>query len=184
MTSEISTVMTAADHFINVAWSADDRGILSLIAPTSGGVEIVRAPTDGGALEWLARLAPNWPVSSFFDRGPVWSPDGSQLVWTALEDGPTETYSLWVMDLADREPRRIARDLLGYTHTVVQPLWSPDGAWIAFYREPSSPTYQYSNPYGLGVGNEGSIWIVRPDGSDERLVVDDSLGVDVGRADW
>ena len=185
VTGKISTtVMRADDSFVDLAWSADDRSMVWLIAPVIGGVEVVRVPKEGGAVEPLARLTPNWPVSSFFDGGVVWSPDRSHLAWTELDDTATETYSLWVLDLADGQPRRIAQDVLGYVNTVVQPLWSPDGAWIAFYRESSRPTYQYGWPPIQRVGGEGSIWIVRPDGSDERLVVDDHFGVDVGRADW
>jgi Tol biopolymer transport system component len=185
VTGGVSTLMTAtASNVISLAWSADDRRIVSLMAPFSGGVDIASVPTEGGAVERLAHHSVGWPVGSFFDRGPAWSPGGSHLAWTELDDGSTETYSLWVMDLADGQLRRIAGDVLGYANSVVTPLWSSDGAWIAFYRKPSSPTYEYEWPYIQRVGGEGSIWIVRPDGSDERLVVDDSFGVDVGRADW
>ena len=78
-------------------------------------------------------------MSSFFYRGAVWSPDGSHLTWVELDEGSTENYSLWVMALADGRPRRIAQDVLGYTHTSISPLWSSEGAWIAFFRQPTEP---------------------------------------------
>jgi Tol biopolymer transport system component len=189
-TGDISTVNTGFEvssqppYAISFGWSADDRGILILVPATTGGLDVLSVPVDGGALERRGHLGEGWPVSSFIHRGPAWSPGGSQPAWTEVDDGSTETYSLWVMDLADGQLRRVAGDVLGYANSVVTPLWSSDGAWIAFYRKPSSPTYKYEWPYIQRVGGEGSIWIVRPDGSGERLVVDDSFGVDVGRADW
>ena len=179
------TVMTApepAASSISLAWSADDRSVLWQIAPFSGGVDIARVPTEGGATKRLAHLAPRWPVGSFFQRGAVWSPDGSHLAWTELDEGSTDMYSLWVMDLADGRPRRIAQDVLGYVGSAVSPLWASEGAWIAFFRQPADPANAWS--WMSRINGEGSIWIIRPDGTDERLVVGTSLRVDADGVDW
>jgi Tol biopolymer transport system component len=54
-------------------------------------------------------------------RNPVPSPDGTRLAFTAFD-------RLWVMDLADSVPRRLTDADVGEYH----PVWSPDGAWVAY----------------------------------------------------
>ncbi len=54
-------------------------------------------------------------------RDAVPSPDGSKLVFTSLD-------RLYVMDLTERVPRRLTnQDVI-----QAQPVWSPDGAWVAY----------------------------------------------------
>ena len=95
------------------------------------------------------------------------------MAWTSVDSSPTETFSLWVMDIAEGETRRLARDVPG-GGPEGWPKWSPDGAWIAFFRASTDPD----------AINGGSIYIVHPDGSGERLLVDEGLGVDLAGVDW
>ena len=75
-----------------------------------------------------------------------WSPDGSRL---ALDAG----YSL-VVRTADGSAPDIV--VLGGSYPdglILSPTWSPDGQWLAFQR------------ISAGKAGTGSIWLVRPDGS-------------------
>ena len=54
-------------------------------------------------------------------RDAVPSPDGNQLAFTALD-------RLYVIDYPDGEPRRLTE----MEHTEAQPVWSPDGEWLAY----------------------------------------------------
>jgi hypothetical protein len=54
-------------------------------------------------------------------RNPVVSPDGRRVAFTAFD-------RLWVRDVAGGEPRRLTSGSVGEYH----PVWSPDGAWIAY----------------------------------------------------
>jgi Tol biopolymer transport system component len=58
-------------------------------------------------------------VTQIRDIAP--SPDGSQLAFTALNE-------VYLMDLPDGAPRK----LLAINETQAQPVWSPDGEWLAF----------------------------------------------------
>jgi Tol biopolymer transport system component len=180
VTDEFATVMTAPDvdyaNLDNLAWSADDHSILGLIASATGRHDAFAVPADGGAVKIVAHDIGNVGVRS---------PDGSQLARAELDSESTDTYSLWVIDLADGQRRRVAWGVpYGGSDGDGWPIWSPDGEWIAFHREPSGPTIEWGYGYPRRVGGEGSIWIVRPDGSDEQLIVDDSFGLDAGQADW
>lgn len=54
-------------------------------------------------------------------RNPVASPDGSRLVFTALD-------RVWVKDMPDGAPRRLTQGTAGEYHAV----WSPDGQSVAY----------------------------------------------------
>jgi Tol biopolymer transport system component len=120
------------------------------------GQSVWGIPIDGAMVAELARLEPGGEA--------IWSPDAGRLAWTAWDGTSEETFSLWVTDVPGGESRRVARDVEG-SGSGVWPKWSPDGAWIAFHRG-------------------GGFWIVRPDGSGERLLVDASLVPDRGGVDW
>jgi TolB protein len=88
---------------------------------------------------------------------PDWSPDGALLVFAA--PGAGGRYDLYVVEASGGEPVRITDD----PDTEFFPAWSPRGDWIAFHR--------------LDAG----VFVVRPDGTDERRVSPDA---DAGDPVW
>lgn len=56
------------------------------------------------------------------------SPDGSALAFVA--DTPDSKAAIWVRSLSDVSPRRLPG-----TESAVNPFWSPDSRWIAFYAD-------------------------------------------------
>ena len=86
----------------------------------------------------IAMRVEQGPVQVRLIQQPSQSPDGKQLVFSALTH-------LYVVDLPSGTPRRVTNgDAREY-----QPSWSPDGQWIAYV------TWDY---------NGGQIWKARADG--------------------
>ena len=105
--------------------------------PTSGGL-----PTDGSAAPERLTDSPG------DDRAPVYSPDGSQILFDSTRDGNTEIY---VMNADGGNQRRLTNDPgedWGAT-------WSPDGTFIAFNSDRGGPM---------------DIWVMRADGTGLRRV--------------
>ncbi len=75
------------------------------------------------------------------------SPDNRLVAYSVtMFDRPGRPYSqVWVMDLG-RKSIRIG----GEKESTSQPLWSPDGKWLAYFG---------------GEGEKSGIWVARPDGS-------------------
>ena len=82
-------------------------------------------------------------VRSVLPRGrwPVWSPDGREVVFVSYED-------VFVVNSDGSDPHKVG------SHAGT-PSWSPDGRWVIYARFE---------------GQAGDIYVVRPDGSDERQV--------------
>jgi dipeptidyl aminopeptidase/acylaminoacyl peptidase len=78
------------------------------------------------------------------DAGPSWSPDGTRIAFVRTpppEPGTGDESDVWVV-----EARRGAepRALTAFAGPDVGPLaWSPDGAWVAFFRTDDPKYYAY-----------------------------------------
>lgn len=141
----------------------------------------------------LAFIDPNLGAVAVYDRGSGqltyipsqlaqlgdWSPDGRTLVFTQLlvpphpegeaedEESGAVAFSHLFRSALDGAP---PTDLSGETDTEdASPLWSPDGAWIAFGRRQAQRGQQ--------------LWLVRPDGSQAHALTND-LNVNHGGFAW
>lgn len=79
------------------------------------------------------------------DAFPAWSPDGSQIAWTADRGGG---FAIWVMRSDGTDARRLTSG-----PADSHPAWSPDGRSIAFVRAPA-----------------GSLEVMRADGTGLRTI--------------
>ena len=107
---------------------------------------------------WIARLAsaagePKQIVARGRNSSPVWSPDGSRLVFVSNRT----THSL--LALYDVAKRSLTYLDPGVDRDSV-PRWSPDGKSLAFIRTPARVGAGEGGPGGFG-GFDGGIWAIR-----------------------
>jgi TolB protein len=84
------------------------------------------------------------------NSGAAWSPDGTQLVFAA---GRRQRHEIWLVGLDGRPEHAVASDPASEDN----PVFSPDGSWLAFHRMSAS-------------GTSTSVVVLRPDGSDARTL--------------
>lgn len=138
--------------------STSPEGELVFLSRRSGGPEIWTIDLASGALTQLTdRPHTDW--------APVWSPDGQQILFHALEPD-TENWDIWRMN-AD------GTALVALTTSPaldMLPAWSPDGITVAFV----------SNMDDIE-NNNRDIYLMNPDGTNvERLT--DAAGYDIDPA--
>jgi hypothetical protein len=128
-----------------IHWASGDRALVYAERTGHGALTIRSMPVDGGQAAELATIDA--------DAAVWWSPDRQSMAWS-------DSSTLWIMDIDRPVPRRIASSV--ESEFGIQPSWSPDGAWVAFSRGPIDERR-----------GTGSLWLVRPDGTDETLVSKD-----------
>ncbi len=84
---------------------------------------------------------------------PSWSPDGTQLVYSAESGDETNKLDLYVMD-ADGQNQAL---LVTHPGDDTEPVWSPDGEWIVFTSD--------SRTDGIL-----QLYVIHPDGSDLQRI--------------
>lgn len=84
--------------------------------------------------------------------GPAFSPDGSRL---SILSNLTGVFQVWTVPVGGGWPQLVTP----LDDWITKVVWSPDGAWIAFNMAP-------------GGGMNQQVYVVRPDGSDLRLLTD------------
>lgn len=105
-----------------------------------GSAEIWLMNSDGSNQQWLTENERD-------DVNPLWSPDGSKIVFTSTNENRTGS-DLWLYDVAADQLRQLT-DEPGYE---LFPVWSPDGAWLAFT---------------MGLEAQRGLYAIRADGSTE-----------------
>jgi len=111
-------------------------------------------------------------TGSRYDTFPTWSPRGDWIAFTSKRDGDYEIYRI---KLDGTQLQRLTR-LPG---PDAHPSFSPDGEWIAFAT--GSRGFK-DEAIGLMIGalppqfqSYGEIAVMRPDGSDLRVLTDDAI---------
>jgi tricorn protease len=142
-TERIATFTQGASEF---ALSPDERHVAFVVHG-----EVFLMPITGGK---ATRLTDN-PA---FDHSIAWSPDSRQIVFASDRSGREELYLLESDDPDHRELVRAhkfkVKQLTDTPEAELAASFSPDGRRVAFLRA-------------------GKLWTMKPDGSDQKVVVDD-----------
>jgi Tol biopolymer transport system component len=133
----------ARSTFASLAWSAQN-GLAFSRTSGDGKAGTLKNELDYVDANGAARVLYRNPTPYSAQVDPVFSPDGSQIVVTAGEGGGLVSV-----------PTGLGRPLaLTTKHFDSDPLWSPDGSWLAFQRAVPRGTQD--------------VWLVRPDGTGLR----------------
>jgi Tol biopolymer transport system component len=130
----------------NVTYAASGNMMLLAVTPSEKEIYLTRVLENGSVEPEQTPLFTVAPASAVFDF--QWSPDGSQLAFTLLENGD---YEIMILDRSGELHNLSANPARDWN-----PVWSPDGTQLMFL----------SNRDGLF-----RIYVVNADGSNLRLVV-------------
>jgi Tol biopolymer transport system component len=129
---------------IAVAQTNDSSGKIAFVSSRDGSSEVYLITTDGSNVERLT-------YNDLEELYLAWSPDGSQLAFTAQsEDG---SYQIFVMNVDGSNLRQLT-DTQGYN---LRPTWSPDGTQIAFEAQRNT---------------QHDIFVIDVDGTNETNITD------------
>jgi Tol biopolymer transport system component len=141
------------DVQVDVDWSPDGSQLAVSVAGGESGGVYTMSPDDAAARK----------VSSLDAHRVEWSPAAHTLVLEAT--GPDDALpGIWVVGTDGTGERRLSPPGV----LELGPVWSPDGAWIAFGSERDQESAEGGDP--LDEIDTG-IYLMRPDGSDVRLLV-------------
>jgi TolB protein len=144
------------------AAGAAPSGRIVFFREVGGQAELFSIRPDGSGLTRLTR-------EPGYDSAPAWSPDGRRIA------------SFGAGGLVIRAPdgsvlQRIAIPVEGGLEELE---WSPDGRWLSYLVEHCS----YEDPRGYVIPPCADLWVVRPDGSGSRRLLDRAVGLlDGGRS--
>ena len=147
------TRLTAADP-TGGSFSPDGSEVVYAAGPWERSA-IYAVSSDGGAPRLILRSTrrisfPDGHSALAFAYHPALSPDGTRI---AYFDGMYDhSHNLWVANADGTERRLLLDDEVSSAGHVRALTWSPDGEWLAF-------------------ATDGSLYVVRPDGTGLRRVV-------------
>jgi RNA polymerase sigma factor (sigma-70 family) len=152
-------------HWEAVSWSPDGGRLLLAGVPTGADrFDLYTVRLDGSGLLQLTD-------DEVIERSPSWSPDGARIAFAERTvEFANQDYGqdVFVMD-ADGSNRRRLTEWKGFDSFAA---WAPDGDWIVFASDrDATPEQQRGNGGNQPLGGV-SLYVMRPDGSDVRLVLD------------
>jgi tricorn protease len=103
------------------AWSPDGKKI-AWFSDKSGEYQLVVADQFGENPKSIA-------LNNTFYFRPQWSADNKHIAFTDTH------YNLWVVNTESGEVKNVDTDRFAHPNRTMNPIWSPDGRWIAYARQ-------------------------------------------------
>jgi Tol biopolymer transport system component len=156
---DIYLLRLGGDNPINLTRDFDGVDRTPVFSPDGGRIAF-QSDRDGGGIFVMGATGESVRRATEFGFNPSWSPDENHLVFADEEVALTPWSRIYeshlsIVDLEDGEVARIPIE-----RDAVQPAWSPDGHWVAFWGLPKE-------------GGQRDLWMVRPDGSGLVQLTDD-----------
>lgn len=124
-----------------------DNSTIVYTSNASGRANLWLMDTDGSNKRQLTF------VDEFYNTEPVWSPDGTHILFRRNYESTAGVD----MDLVVITPDGNEVERLALPGQQRMPAWSPDGRWIAFVSHPE-------------LNDRPEIYMIRPDGSDIKRI--------------
>ena len=163
--------------------------------PGSDNTDLLRWSPDGSKIAWIGSNngTKRIKVASWDGQGTVilptfadvahfsWSPDGSQIAYSAVDAAANVIHSIHLRVInADGSGDHLLAPMLASGEVADAPEWSPDGSRIAFHRGLKQTTAR--KPFTRIESR--AVYTIRPDGTNEHVVVANVGGVSVGFPTW
>jgi serine/threonine protein kinase/Tol biopolymer transport system component len=157
---DIYLLRLGGDNPINLTADHEGDDVSPVFSPDGERIAF-RSERDGGGLFLMGATGESVRRATGTGFNPSWSPDGRRLVFAdeVVDFRPASRISTSHLSIVDLETSEIA--VIPGKYDGVQPAWSPNGDWIAFW----------GLPEGTG---QRDLWIIRPDGGDLLSVTSDA----------
>jgi Tol biopolymer transport system component len=113
-------------------WSPDGKKI-AFESVRTRELDIFVMDVSCAMREGSGECALNLTNNPSWDANPVWSPDGEKIAFVSRRDGNMEIYTIDTGCLGNNIDCAIeSRNLTTHPQRDLNPVWSPDGKWLAF----------------------------------------------------
>jgi Tol biopolymer transport system component len=118
---------------------------------------------------WVVTLATREKKMIGHGLFPSWSPEKGvdRIAFQRARQRGSRWFSLWTLDLADGEARRITEVAVSSNAAIISPCWSPDGKRLAFATVVDPAQTNKGKPRG-----QQDIWVIDADGGNRQRLTD------------
>ena len=113
---------------------------------------------------------------------PEWSPKGDSIIYQRARERGGRWFSIWRIDLKNGEPGFPQELAASSSMALIQPTWSPDGAWIAYgtarLETPAAASAEPASGMAAATPSSdleqtrGDIWIMQANGTSAVQLTD------------
>ena len=155
----VTQVTTGPTQAIHPSWSPEGKRIVySTLGSKSQQWEL-----------WIYNLETNEKRMIGYGLFPSWAParDVERIAFQRPRQRGSRWFSLWTLELADGEARRVTEVAVSSNAALLSPTWSPDGKRLAFasVMEPNKDLPQHSK-------GRTDVWTVNADGTERQRLTD------------
>ena len=118
---------------------------------------------------WTVTLASHERKMIGYGLFPTWSPDKGvdRIAFQRARQRGSRWFSLWTLELADSEARKVTEVAVSSNAAIISPSWSPDGKRLAFATVVDPAQTNKGKPRG-----QQDVWVVDSEGGNRHRLTD------------